>query len=132
MAVGPSPDLGRLNVLVVDDDTLILFNAVDMLEELGCVVTQATSGKEAMSLLESGKFDLVITDHAMPRMTGAELMLKIKKLHPAMPIILATGYADLPATSGVDNIRLPKPYTLCDLAAALVRVSREHGLPHRV
>lgn len=108
-----------MKVLAVDDDPLILMNAVDMLEELGLTVVQASSGGEALSLMETEGFDLVITDHAMPKMTGAELMHKIRDRFPDMPLILATGYAELPTTAGLQFIRLPKPYTLDDLEAAL-------------
>lgn len=112
-----------LSILVVDDDPLILMNAVDMLEELGQTVSQASSGIEALELLQAQSFDLVITDHAMPQMTGAELIEKIKLAYPQMPIILATGYAELPATTGLQFVRLPKPYTLDELAAALAAQS---------
>ncbi len=108
-----------LKVLVVDDDALILMSAVSMLEELGHNVMSASSGKEALSIIESEPFDLIITDHAMPQMTGSELMQKIRALKPDMPIILATGYAELPAADAVKFFRLPKPYTLQDLEAAL-------------
>ena len=115
----PSFRPGPMKVLAVDDDPLILMNAVAMLEELGLTVVQASSGGEALSLLERETFDLVITDHVMPKMTGAELMQKIRHKFPTMPLILATGYAELPATDGLKFLRLPKPYTLDDLATAL-------------
>jgi CheY-like chemotaxis protein len=113
-----------MKVLVVDDDPLILLNAVDMLGELGLTVEEASSGKEALDRLEGGSFDLIITDHAMPGMTGAELISKVKLRLPDTPIVLATGYADLPASAGSDFVRLPKPYTLDDLAAAIVLALR--------
>jgi signal transduction histidine kinase len=118
-------ELGRMKVLVVDDDPLILMNAVDMLEELGLTVLQASSGSEALSLLGTNDLSLVITDHAMPNMTGAQLIQKISQLRPNLPIILATGYAELPETLGLKFVRLPKPYGLAELANAIAASSAD-------
>jgi PleD family two-component response regulator len=64
----------KLSILAVDDDALVLMNTVIMLEDLGHSVTEAHSAGEAISLLKAGPTpDVVVTDHAMPQMTGAEL-----------------------------------------------------------
>ena len=77
-----------LRVLAVDDDVLVLFNTVAMLEDLGHQVRQAASGREALAWVESGEpLDLVITDQAMPQMTGLQLAGAIRQqsrtAHPA-------------------------------------------------
>ncbi len=98
-------------ILVVDDDALIAMSTVDMLEDLGHKVLEANSGKHALELLESdGPIDLMMTDYAMPGMTGAELAEIVHRTYPHMPILLATGYADLPSGQKSDLPRISKPY----------------------
>ena len=81
----------------MDDDPLVSMSTADMLMDLGHSVTEASSGMEALQILEADpQFDLVVTDYAMPGMTGLDLASKIKQLRPHMPIIIATGYAELP------------------------------------
>jgi CheY-like chemotaxis protein len=107
-------------VLLVDDDILVSMGAADMLLDLGHSVTEAQSGAHAMKLLESdASFDVVVTDYAMPGMNGFELAKRIKSSHPLLPIVLATGYAELPADRSIEFGHLSKPYTAKDLAAAM-------------
>jgi CheY-like chemotaxis protein/two-component sensor histidine kinase len=109
-----------LRVLLVDDDILASMGAADMLLELGHSVTEAQSGTHALKLLEADSpFDIVVTDYAMPGMNGFELAQRIKRRNPGLPIILATGYAELPADRSIEFGHLSKPYTANDLAAAL-------------
>lgn len=113
-----------LTVLAVDDDALVLMNTTALLEDLGHRVIEASSAREALAILEGGgEIDLLITDHAMPQMTGAQLIAEVGQRWPALPVILATGYADLPAGAGV--LRLNKPFWQADLektvAAAMAR-----------
>jgi PAS domain S-box-containing protein len=111
-----------LRVLLVDDDILVSMGAADMLLDLGHTVTEAQSGTHALKFLESdSQFDIVVTDYAMPGMNGFELAQRIKERHPKLPIILATGYAELPADRPIEFGHLSKPYTTKDLAAALER-----------
>ncbi|MBO9100792.1 response regulator [Rhizobium sp. K1/93] len=112
-----------IRILMVDDDALIAMASVDMLEDLGHEVVEANSGADALKYLESGNtFDLMITDYSMPGMTGAELAKAVREKVPGMPILIATGYADLPAGSGMDLPRLGKPYTQAQLAAEIGKV----------
>ena len=111
----------KLTVLVVDDDPLVLTNMAAMLDDLGHTVHEASSAFEALSILgrESG-IELVLTDQAMPQMTGAELIGEIKSRCPNLPIILATGFAELPP--GIDplqQIMLAKPFLQYDLEKAV-------------
>jgi PAS domain S-box-containing protein len=111
---------GSLRVLLVDDDVLVSMGAADMLLDLGHSVIEAGSANQALTLLESDPaFDVVVTDYAMPGMSGLELAQRIKAKNPKMPIILATGYAELPAGKASEFRRLSKPYTENELAAAL-------------
>ena len=68
------------------------------------------------------KVDVVVTDHAMPGMTGAELARQIRQRWPELPVILATGYADLPNGEEPGLPRLSKPYQQDELAAQIGRV----------
>jgi PAS domain S-box-containing protein len=117
------PGLPRsLRILAVDDDSLVLMNTVLMLEDLGYDVIEAASAADALAILSSEQVDLVISDHAMPRMTGAELAEAIRRDWPHMPIILATGYADIPPGGGlIDLPRLGKPFSQAQLAEAISR-----------
>jgi CheY-like chemotaxis protein len=82
---------------------------------------EAHSGAEALNLLDSGlKVDVVLTDHAMPAMTGLQLAENIHRRFPGLPIILATGYAELPVDPSTLGIaRLAKPCTQGEIAAAI-------------
>ncbi|TXR46364.1 hybrid sensor histidine kinase/response regulator [Phyllobacterium endophyticum] len=102
-------------ILAVDDDVLVLLNTVAMLEDLGHTVIEASSGRQALELLSKENFDLVITDQAMPNMTGAQLIEAIKRQWPNMPVILATGYAELPDGAQLDIPLLSKPFRQMDL-----------------
>lgn len=107
----------RLTLLFVDDDFLISLSTAALLEDLGHEVVKASSGATALEVLESGKpVDLMITDYAMPGMTGVQLAEAARKLRPGLPILLATGYADLPARTKLDLPRLSKPYQQRQLA----------------
>ncbi|MDB5511653.1 MAG: chemotaxis protein CheY [Enterovirga sp.] len=113
----------RLSVLAVDDDALVLMNTVAMLEDLGHEVRAASSGAQALELLDEARFDLLVTDHAMPQMTGAQLALQVRTRHAGLPIVLATGYAELPAGLDLDLPRLSKPFSQAELAKAIRRVT---------
>lgn len=115
-------------ILVVDDDALINMNTVDMVEDLGHTAIEAYSGKEALAILDSGKrVDALITDYAMPGMTGVELANRARELYPDLPILLATGYADLPSGTTTDLPRLAKPYQQTDLATQISRLLAGKG-----
>ena len=103
----------KLSVLAVDDDPLVLMNTVLMLEDLGHSVKEANSASEALQLLAENPFDLMITDYAMPRMTGGELAAMVSEKWPGTRIVLATGYAELPAGANatIEFERLSKPFT---------------------
>jgi len=110
-----------LRILVVDDVSLVRMGTVAMVEELGhIVVAEAGSGAQALALLrEAGSVDLLLTDQAMPGMTGQQLAEAAREMRPGLPVLLATGYADQ-GVAGTKNLpRLPKPYGLDDLAAVL-------------
>ncbi|ANM07167.1 sensor histidine kinase/response regulator hybrid protein (plasmid) [Rhizobium phaseoli] len=114
-----------LRIVAVDDDGLVLMNTTLMLEDLGHTVFEAMAGPEALDILRKEPVDLVICDHAMPRMTGAQLAEAIRSEWPKMPIILATGYADLPDGAGANLPRLGKPFSQAQLADAISRIASQ-------
>jgi len=117
----PTTTTQPCTVLVVDDDLLVITGTAAMIEDLGHTPIEAHSGAEALAMLSSGvKVDVVITDHAMPAMTGLQLAERIQDRFPGLPIILATGYAELPKDPAALGIaRLAKPCSQNDIAAAI-------------
>jgi CheY-like chemotaxis protein len=114
---------GRAKILFVDDDPLIAGSTVALLEDLGHEVTEVHSAREALRLLENGlRADLLITDYAMPGMTGLELADEVRRRRPQLPILLATGFAELEGAKVVDVPRLAKPYTQDQLASEIGRL----------
>ena len=98
-------------ILFVDDDPLIAMSTTEMLEDLGHRVIGASSGLHALDIIRSEQaIDLMLTDHVMPGMTGVELAAASRRLRPSMPILLATGYAEIPDGAQLDLPRLAKPY----------------------
>jgi len=108
-----------LTILAVDDDPLVLMNTVAMLEDMGHVVIDAMSGAEALTKLHGAAIDLMITDQAMPGMSGSELARQVHELRPGLPVILATGYAELPPSGNAALPRLPKPFSQAELERAV-------------
>jgi CheY-like chemotaxis protein len=121
VAVGEAA--AKIAILVVDDDALIAMSTVDMLEDLGHEVIEAHSGGRALEILQNGRaVDLIITDYSMPEMNGAQLAKAARVMRPDVPILLATGYAELPSGFGVDLPRISKPYQQEQLAAKINQV----------
>ena len=118
-----SPTVGTYRILLVDDDELVSSSVTAMIEDLGHTVVAARSAAEALALLSSGtRVDGVITDHAMPGMTGLELAAQLRRRWPDLPVVLATGYADALDHSAMSIPFLPKPYRQQTLAALLSQV----------
>jgi CheY-like chemotaxis protein len=116
-------------ILVVDDDALIAMNTMDMVQELGYLGIEAYSAKQALEILADGtRIDAVITDYAMPGMTGLEFALKARDLYPGLPVLLASGYSDLPNGATTDLPRLNKPFELTELGEQLGRVLGQRAI----
>ena len=113
-------------VLVIDDDPIVLAGTAAMLEDLGHTATEVDSAEQGLKILQSdASIDLVITDHAMPGMTGTELAKRIRRKWPELPVIIATGYAELPGELDPSVPRLSKPYRQQDLAAVVAQLIGE-------
>src|SRR3954468_24724996 len=107
-------------ILVVDDDPAVATGTVAMLEDLGHFAIESGSAEEALRLLQSDPgIEIVITDHAMPGMSGTELAARVHKTWPDLPIAIVTGYAELSSVRSIDIPHLLKPYGQKELASLL-------------
>jgi CheY-like chemotaxis protein len=114
-----------LVVLAVDDDPLVLMNARAMLEDLGHTVVTATSGAEAVEILDHiARVDVLITDQAMPNMTGLQLAAIVQEEWPEIRIIIATGYDEMPTSAHGRFEKLKKPYFQNDLSKAIIAATK--------
>ncbi len=122
--VALDPPAKRRGVLLfVEDDFLISLSTASLLEDLGHTVIKASSGADALAVLRDGQaVDLMITDYAMPGMTGLQLAEEARRLRPGLPILLATGYADLPDPANLELPRLSKPYQQRQLAEQIAHL----------
>jgi CheY-like chemotaxis protein len=115
---------GACHILVVEDDPDVRRVIVECLSLIGYKVTEAANGSEALTQLASIKPDLLVVDYAMPDMTGAEVISESRKLVGYLPVILATGYADMAAVerlAGKPRI-LRKPFDIAQLGDAVSSV----------
>ena len=121
------PAFPQRHILVVDDEPLVCDAVKMMLEFDGHVVETIGSAKEALAMLESGKFDVVITDFEMPVMKGDELAAAIKARDPNQPVVMITAYAEMLTANNtpleaVDCV-ISKPFLLEDLRAAIAKAA---------
>jgi PAS domain S-box-containing protein len=110
---------GKGTALLVDDEELVRMITADMLGDFGYEVVEAGSAEAALQLVDAGlEPDLVVTDHLMPGMSGAQLARELKRRWPELAVLIVSGFADV---EGIDPEipRLTKPYRHADLAATL-------------
>jgi CheY-like chemotaxis protein/two-component sensor histidine kinase len=121
---GRAPDPASIprahgTALLVDDEDLVRVSTADMLVEFGYEVVEASSAEEALRLMGEGlRPDLVVTDHLMPGLSGAELARQARALRPGLPVLIVSGYAEVDGVSP-DLPRLTKPFRASELAASL-------------
>jgi signal transduction histidine kinase len=129
IAESDAPELAGLRVLLIEDDDLVRAGMADALVSFGCEVRQAACGADGIVELERERPDILLTDYLMPGMTGAELSAKARALHPGLPVLVATGYADMAAIEDAlgGNAVLRKPFQLSDLASAVARLAVPHN-----
>lgn len=108
---------GNCRILLVDDEPLVRSGTAFMLDELGHIVTEASSAQQALDIIASGEeFDIVMTDYRMPDMDGAELAARVKADYPDIGIVIMTGYsADDPRLADFQANCLEKPFGLDEL-----------------
>ena len=120
---GRRTEPSEVHVLIVDDDDDLRRLIQVVLRSHGLSVTEARDGVEALGLFAPGRFDLILTDCEMPRMTGAELTERIRLQAPEQRIGLITGHAEnCVGVMDKVNFHLPKPFSLDELSRAVRRV----------
>jgi CheY-like chemotaxis protein len=124
---------GKERILVIEDDEIQLRSMAEMLKRLGYSVTAHSDGPEALDDFQRNPrgFDLVVTDQAMPWMSGIELAERMLMLRPDLPVILCTGYTDevdeeRARAVGVRGV-VNKPFTLADVSAAIRQALKRGG-----
>lgn len=124
----PQHPMVRLTVLVVDDDVLVLINTAALLEDLGHEVIEADCAASALDAFRAREdIDLLITDQAMPDMTGVDLIAAIDAIRPGTPTIIASGYGEDVDAHGRDVVRLGKPFNQARLTEAIVEAMERDG-----
>ena len=119
-------------VLVVDDEDLVRTMLVKRLLRVGCRATSASSGSEAIDLLERESFDLLLVDHHMPGPTGLRTLRSLRAAHRMPAAILMTGAADLEIRAdalslGTHVIEKPFDFEALRRVAVLLLLSRRFG-----
>lgn len=130
------PPGSKLRVLVAEDERLAALVVEDALSERGHEVVLACDGQEALDIAENFDFDVLVTDLAMPRVTGWELIPRLRARRADLPVVVMTGY--LPPGGGqvlfADKrgplALLHKPFGIGQLLSALVHVVPEHAEQH--
>jgi PAS domain S-box-containing protein len=122
-----------LRILLVDDHAEVRSTTAAVLADLGHEIVEASNGADALASLEAREcdFDLLISDYAMPQLSGTDFLEKARKLCPGVPALIITGYAEAEAIDGrPEGVEvLQKPFTQKKLESALSRVVASGMLP---
>jgi PAS domain S-box-containing protein len=114
---------GAGTILLADDEDLVRASTAEMLRELGFDVVEADSADEALRTIERGLTpEVVVTDHLMPGMTGAELARILRRQRPELPVLVISGYANMDGIAP-EIARLTKPFRQSDLARSLAALT---------
>ena len=128
-----SPTNSSHRILVVDDDPYICHLSAEVLIRHGYEVDAAADGAAAWEALNAGNYDLLITDNNMPRLTGVELVKKLRAARMALPVILATGKLPTEALAQTPSLQLaamlPKPFAVDELLDTVKKVLRATDNP---
>ena len=132
MAHSPSQN-PRGRILLVDDNSLGLVARRSVLEELGHQVQTAGNAAEALELCGKHGFDVVVTDYKMPKMNGVELIGRLRKLHPAIAVILISGFTDTlgltESNTGADVVLQKSNHEVTHLVRSVNRLLRRQQRP---
>jgi CheY-like chemotaxis protein len=118
----PVQEERKLTVLLVEDEALIRINTADMLEDMGHAVVDAGTAAEALEAASAQEFDILVTDVGLPDMKGGELAKELRRRHPGIGIVFATGESQIPEGADEDAVLLTKPYSDETLKAALDKI----------
>lgn len=111
--------MAKREILIVDDNPNMASLLSEMLDVFDLRSRITTNGEDALELLQTGEFALVITDLKMPRMSGTELLTAIKDKHPSLPVVVISGYnvasAEGQVVEGLANGFIHKPFKMTDI-----------------
>lgn len=123
----PAAESRPLRILLVDDHDAVRETTAGMLSDMGHRVEAASDGPGLLRKLSAapGDYDLIITDYAMPLLSGTDVLKQARDIRPGMPGIIISGYADSRsiARHGSESVVLTKPFTLAQMKAAIGAVS---------
>jgi PAS domain S-box-containing protein len=123
----PDRQVRPLRILAVDDDEIVLVNTAGLLADMGHEVVQVHSGDAAVAILSERPFDLMITDYAMPGMTGADLVDIARQRWPELRSLMISGFAEIPEGTSAGAPRLSKPFRQAQLHAAIANLQDVPG-----
>lgn len=115
----------KKNILVIEDDADVLSMIMKHLKYLGYTVITATDGMEGLKQLESGHYDLVITDIVMPYVSGLGVVTALKEKDSSIPVIAITGYGKEPESAALEkkaDVVLSKPVKMSVLKGHISRL----------
>src|ERR1700680_2110363 len=122
-------------ILIVDDHPLGLAARRSVLEELGHKVVTCGAPHDALELCGKQRFDVVVTDYKMPKMNGVEFITRLRKQHPAINVILISGFTDTlgldEANTGADIIIQKSSHEVGQLIRAVNRLLRKQKQPSK-
>jgi signal transduction histidine kinase len=122
-----APPSSHGTILLIDDEPMVRKGTSEMLAAMGYDVVQAETARAGLELMETGLDPLVVvTDHVMPGMTGAELALRLRIEHPETAVLIISGYQGIDLIAP-DIVRLSKPFRQIHLAASIA-AAREQVL----
>jgi|SRR5215472_8054454 len=120
-------------ILIVDDNSLGLAARRSVLEELGHKVVTSSAPQDALELCGKQRFDLVVTDYKMPKMNGVEFISRLRKQHPALGVILISGFTDTlglnESNTGADIVIQKSSHEVSNLIRSVNRLLRKQSHP---
>jgi CheY-like chemotaxis protein len=122
-------------ILIVDDNSLGLAARRSVLEELGHKVVTTSAPHDALELCGKQRFDIVVTDFKMPKMNGVEFIARLRKQHPAIGVILISGFTDTlglnESNTGADVVLQKSAHEVSHLIRAVNRLLRKQKQPSK-
>jgi DNA-binding response OmpR family regulator len=120
-------------ILVVDDDSDLRLLYADILAPRGHHVDAAEDGAAGWEALQANNYNLLITEHSLPKLTGVELVRKLRAAHMAVPVVLAAGRLPTPELTRNPSLQLaamlPKPFAVDELLDTVKKVLRATDNP---
>ena len=115
-------------MLIVDDELIMHQTVGSYLRHSGLIVDRADDGAAAVALLDEREYDLVLADLCMPRIDGLELLTRLKKTHPELPVAIVSGHANPRMRDDAERLGakhfFDKPVDLLELDALVEEVAQ--------